>query len=86
LDPEDDKQLKSYCYHRDALQFIIEIHKAIPIICELLGSKNSSDVLEAIQFFVTAQHFNIERAKVSSSAILCTKLLLSLILLTQNNV
>jgi condensin complex subunit 1 len=63
LDPEDDKHLKAYCYYRDALQFISEIHKAIPIICELLGSKNSSDVLEAIQFFVTVQRFNMERAK-----------------------
>jgi condensin complex subunit 1 len=70
LDPEADKQLKSYCYYRDALYFMTEIHKAIPIICELLGSKNSSDVLEAIQFFVTAQHFKIEKAKVIPSVIL----------------
>lgn len=61
---EDEARfLKLATYYGDGLQFIREIHRSVPIICELLGSKNASDVLEAIQFFVTATSFNVEKAR-----------------------
>jgi len=62
ISEDEARFLKLYTYYNDAVQFIREIHRSVPIICELLGSKNASDVLEAIQFFVTATSFNVEKA------------------------
>ncbi len=47
----------------ESIEFISSIHKAVPLICQLLGSKNASDVLEAIQFFVTAKEFGLQTAQ-----------------------
>ena len=38
---------------QDSLNFMTEIHQAVPIVCLLLGSKSVTDVLEAIDFFVS---------------------------------
>jgi condensin complex subunit 1 len=55
------KQVK-YC--KEAIHFITEIHGAIPVLCQLLGSKNASDILETIEFFVAATSFGVEQAQV----------------------
>lgn len=48
----------------DAAEFVSVIEKAVPLVCQLLGSKNTSDVLEAIQFFVAAKEFALQNAQV----------------------
>lgn len=35
------------------MNFVAEVYKSVPVVCQLLFSKVSSDVLEAIDFFVT---------------------------------
>ena len=35
---------------------------AVPVVCQLLGSKTVSDVTEAIDFFVTAYEFGLNNA------------------------
>ena len=47
---------------QNSLSFATQIQQCIPVICQLLGSKNSTDVLEAIQFFVTAVQFGVSAA------------------------
>ena len=49
-------------YYQDAIQFITRIHQGMPVVSKLLGSKVNADVLESIQFFVTANEFKIENA------------------------
>lgn len=39
------------------------ITEAVPVVNALLMSKQAGDVSEAIDFFTTAHHFNIESAK-----------------------
>ncbi|KAG1681236.1 Condensin complex subunit 1 [Nymphon striatum] len=46
----------------DCILFANQVHRAIPIVCQLLGSKTNSDVLEAIEFFVTAFEFGVHIA------------------------
>ena len=46
------------------MNFTSSIQKCIPTICHLLGSKNVSDVLEAIDFFVTGYEFGVNNAMV----------------------
>ena len=60
---EEVKKLEKIVkFYEDGVQFIAKIHKAIPIVGTLLGSKVNADVQEAIQFFVTANEFKIENA------------------------
>jgi condensin complex subunit 1 len=41
------------------MNFLASIQKCIPTIAQLLGSKNISDVLEGIDFFVTGFEFGM---------------------------
>ena len=41
------------------MQFVQAIQQAIPVICQLLGSRTISDVMEAIEFLVTGHEFEV---------------------------
>lgn len=47
------------------VQFVGLIQQAIPVVCQLLGSKTTTDVTESISFFVTAKGFEIENSQVN---------------------
>ncbi|CAG8579451.1 5283_t:CDS:10 [Ambispora gerdemannii] len=49
-------------FYADAVRFIHQIHTAIPTLCVLLASTNKAEVLEAIEFFVAAHTYKIEKA------------------------
>ena len=49
-------------YYADAVRFIHQIHTAIPTLCQLLASTTKTEVIEAIEFFETAQLYKIEKA------------------------
>jgi len=51
-------------YYGEALRFIEVLHDANSVICQLLSSKNKSEVIEAMDFFVIADAYNIESARV----------------------
>lgn len=53
--------LFAFCF-QDGVSFAQQVNKAIPTICCLLGSRTNSDVLEGIQFFVTAFEFGVQNA------------------------
>ena len=44
---------------QESLAFTIQLQNAVPIISQLLGSKNLTDVMEAIEFFVTGFEFGL---------------------------
>ncbi|XP_047533582.1 condensin complex subunit 1 [Vanessa atalanta] len=48
---------------QESVHFSKMISEAVPLINSLLMSKQAGDVSEAIDFFTTAHHFNIESAK-----------------------
>lgn len=48
---------------QESVQFCRLVSEAIPVIKTLLMSKQAGDVSEAIDFFTTAHHFNIDAAK-----------------------
>ena len=50
-------------YYIEALKFIEILHEASPSITQLLASKNKSEVIEAMDFFVVADAYRIETAK-----------------------
>jgi condensin complex subunit 1 len=50
-------------YYIEALRFIETLHEATPLAIQLLSSKNKSEVIEAMDFFVTADAYNLETAK-----------------------
>lgn len=50
-------------YYNEALKFIDVIHEATGTICQLLGSRNKSEVIEAIDFFEVGDAYNIEQNK-----------------------
>ena len=41
------------------MRFVSQMQKAIQTLCQLLGSKASSDILETIDFFISASEFNL---------------------------
>ncbi|PHH92504.1 hypothetical protein CDD83_7141 [Cordyceps sp. RAO-2017] len=51
-------------YYNEALKFIDVLHEATGIICQLLGSRNKSEVIEAIDYFEIGDAYNIEQNKV----------------------
>ncbi|KAF5581984.1 condensin complex subunit 1 [Fusarium pseudocircinatum] len=51
-------------YYNEALKFIDVIHDATTTICQLLGSRNKSEVIEAMDFFEVGDAYNIEQNKV----------------------
>ncbi|ORX90468.1 hypothetical protein K493DRAFT_339988 [Basidiobolus meristosporus CBS 931.73] len=50
-------------YYTDAVQFVESIHEAIPVLCQLLGSTTKAEVIEAMDFFVTATRYKIQMAQ-----------------------
>ncbi len=50
-------------YYSEALRFIEVLHDATPVICQLLSSKNKSEVIEAMDFFVIVDAYKIEAAR-----------------------
>ncbi|PBP26061.1 condensin subunit Cnd1 [Diplocarpon rosae] len=51
-------------YYVEALKFIEVLHGATAIICQLLGSKNKSEVIEAMEYFEIGDAYNIEQNKI----------------------
>ncbi|KAJ4862611.1 non-SMC mitotic condensation complex subunit 1, n-term domain-containing protein [Trichoderma breve] len=51
-------------YYNEAIKFIDVLHNATGIICQLLGSRNKSEVIEAIDYFEIGDAYNIEQNKV----------------------
>ncbi|SMQ51887.1 unnamed protein product [Zymoseptoria tritici ST99CH_1A5] len=50
-------------YYVEALRFIETLHEASPHVTQLLSSKNKTEVIEAMDFFVTADAYHLETAK-----------------------
>ncbi|TVY24519.1 Condensin complex subunit [Lachnellula hyalina] len=50
-------------YYVEALKFIEVLHGATTTICQLLGSKNKSEVTEAMDYFEIGDAYNIEQNK-----------------------
>ncbi len=50
-------------YYSEALKFIDILHEATTTICQLLGSKNKSEVIEAMDYFEIGDAYNIEQNK-----------------------
>ncbi|KAF2765279.1 chromosome condensation complex Condensin, subunit D2 [Teratosphaeria nubilosa] len=50
-------------YYIEALRFIDTLHEASPHITKLLASKNKSEIIEAMDFFVVADAYHLETAK-----------------------
>ena len=50
-------------YYVEAIRFIEILHGVTPIVCQLLSSKNKSEVIEAMDFFVVLDAYKIESAK-----------------------
>lgn len=51
-------------YYMEAINFIEVVQQASPIVCQLLASKNKSEVIEAMDFFVMIDAYKIETARV----------------------
>ncbi|TLD18357.1 condensin complex component cnd1 [Venturia nashicola] len=51
-------------YYVEALKFIDVLHEASSVVTQLLSSKNKSEVIEAIDFFVVLDAYKIEVARV----------------------
>ena len=51
--------LFNFLVQQDSLMFASQIQESVPVICQLLSSKNTSDVFEAIEFFVTGYEFGV---------------------------
>ncbi len=62
VDDEITRQDMLVTYLKDSLNFATELNEALPTVCTLLGSKQVSDVQEAISFFVAAFEFGIFNA------------------------
>lgn len=50
-------------YYSEAIRFIEVLHDATPIVCQLLSSKNKSEIIEAMDFFVIIDAYKIEAAR-----------------------
>lgn len=50
-------------YYSEAIKFIEVLHEASPIVTQLLSSKNKSEIIEAMDFFVTLDAYKIETAR-----------------------
>jgi len=61
---ELSKQRMLVQYLTDSVKFSKIIHKSLPIVAQLLGSKQSTDILEAIDFFVSAFEFGVLNAMI----------------------
>jgi condensin complex subunit 1 len=59
-----DKLTLTRRYYTEALRFIDVLHEATGTVCQLLGSKNKSEVIEAMEYFEIGDAYNIEQNKV----------------------
>lgn len=50
-------------YYLEAIRFIEILHDASLIVCQLLSSKNKSEVIEAMDFFVIIDAYKVETAR-----------------------
>jgi condensin complex subunit 1 len=50
-------------YYTEALKFIEVLHSASSSVCQLLSSKNKSEIIEAMDFFVILDAYKIETAR-----------------------
>lgn len=50
-------------YYSEAIRFIEVLHNASSIVCQLLSSKNKSEVIEAMDFFVMIDAYKVETAR-----------------------
>ncbi|KAI9783644.1 MAG: Condensin complex subunit [Candelina submexicana] len=53
---------RRYCV--EAIKFIEVLHSASATVCQLLSSKNKSEVIEAMDFFVVVDAYRIESARI----------------------
>jgi condensin complex subunit 1 len=51
-------------YYSEALRFIESVHEASETVCQLLSSKNKSEVIEAMDFFVVIDAYKVETARI----------------------
>nr|XP_054768299.1 condensin complex subunit 1-like [Lytechinus pictus] len=49
-------------YLSDCVKFAGMVKMCVPTVCELLSSKQTTDILEAVTFFVTAHEFGVSNA------------------------
>ena len=50
-------------YYAEAIKFIDVTHDATPVVCQLLSSKNKTEVIEAMDFFVMIDAYKFESAR-----------------------
>ncbi|KAL9125563.1 MAG: hypothetical protein Q9217_005244 [Psora testacea] len=50
-------------YYTEAIRFIEVLHAGTSVVCQLLSSKNKSEVIEAMDFFVVLDAYKIEAAR-----------------------
>ncbi|PGH16100.1 hypothetical protein AJ80_05315 [Polytolypa hystricis UAMH7299] len=50
-------------YYIEAIRFIGVLHAASPVVCQLLSSRNKSEVIEAMDFFVILDAYKVETAR-----------------------
>ena len=51
-------------YYAEAMRFIEVLHAGTPVVCQLLSSKNKSEVIEAMDFFVIMDAYKIEPSRI----------------------
>ncbi|RMX45777.1 hypothetical protein pdam_00004164 [Pocillopora damicornis] len=59
---EITKQQMVVQFLKDYVHFQTQMERAIPTLCQLLGSKSITDVNESIEFFVVASEFGLQSA------------------------
>lgn len=74
MDPTDkdtmQEVIKVVTYHTQAIFFISQMERAVPTVCQLLGSKTVSDVQEAMQLVITMNQFHISKADMATRKML----------------
>ncbi|GAO48160.1 condensin complex component cnd1 [Saitoella complicata NRRL Y-17804] len=50
-------------YYTEALRFIESLHEGSKVVAQLLASKNKSEIIEAMDFFVVADAYKLETSK-----------------------
>jgi len=51
-------------YYADAIRFVHLIHRAVPVMCQLIASTMKLEVIEAMEFFVTIHRYKVRVASV----------------------
>ncbi|KAF9352012.1 Condensin complex subunit [Mortierella sp. NVP85] len=49
-------------YYADAIRFVHLIHRAVPVMCQLIASTMKLEVIEAMEFFVTIHRYKVRVA------------------------